>query len=139
MKDAVSNVLIVEADIIVRHPLAQYLRECGFRVFEAANSDEARSILSQSQPGVDVVLVDMASAGGGFTLRHWIQEQQLDVDVILAGSITKAVSEAGELCQEGPALHKPYEHKLVLDRIRQSIAQRDARRGNSGPKPDAGF
>ena len=34
-------VLLVEGDIIVRHPLAEYLRECGFTVFEASNGDEA--------------------------------------------------------------------------------------------------
>ena len=34
-------VLLVEHDIIVRHPLAEYLRECGFTVFEASNGDDS--------------------------------------------------------------------------------------------------
>ena len=38
-------VLLVEGDIIVRHPLAEYLRECGFTVFEASNGDEAKRAL----------------------------------------------------------------------------------------------
>jgi DNA-binding response OmpR family regulator len=34
-------VLLVEHDIIVRHALAEYLRECGFTVFEASNGDDS--------------------------------------------------------------------------------------------------
>ena len=33
-------VLLVDDDIIVPHPLAEYLRECGFTVFEASNGDD---------------------------------------------------------------------------------------------------
>ena len=35
-------ILILEADVLVRQPLAAYLRECGYRVLEAASADEAR-------------------------------------------------------------------------------------------------
>jgi hypothetical protein len=31
-------VLLVDAEELVRTPLAQYLRECGYRVLEAVNS-----------------------------------------------------------------------------------------------------
>jgi hypothetical protein len=47
------------------------------------------------------------------------------VEVILAGSIVKAVDQAGTLCNEGPALAKPYDHHLVLDHIRQALARRE--------------
>jgi DNA-binding response OmpR family regulator len=39
-------ILVVEPDLAVRQPLAQYLRECGYKVFEAVDTDEATSILS---------------------------------------------------------------------------------------------
>jgi hypothetical protein len=41
-----------------------------------------------------------------------------------AGSLEKAVEKAGSLCNEGPALAKPWDHRLVLDHIRRTLAQR---------------
>ena len=117
-------ILLVEGDVVVRHPLAEYLRECGFVVFEAADGHDAQTMLSRPERHVDIVLVDMTTAGSGFGLRQWITENRPLVHVILAGSIEKACDQAGNLCNDGPALAKPYEHHLVLDRIRRALAQR---------------
>jgi len=98
------TVLLVEDDIVVRHPIAEYLRQCGFKVFEAAGGDEAREALTTPDLAIDVVLADMTTRGGGFGLQSWIREQDLAVEVILAGSLEKCVVHAGELCREsGPA------------------------------------
>ncbi len=120
---SVEAVLLVEGDILLRHPLAEYLRECGFLVHEAANGEEAKAALASGHLNVGIVLADM-TAGSGFQLQAWIRSHIPDVEVILAGSIDKAVDQAGSLCNEGPALVKPYEHHLVLDRIRQSLSRR---------------
>ena len=48
--------ILVEGDIVVRHPLAEYLRECGFTVFEASNGDEAKRALTTPSLQIDVVL-----------------------------------------------------------------------------------
>ena len=117
-------VLLVEGDIAIRHPLAEYLRECGFTVFEAANGDEAMHALQTPELQIEVVLADMMTTGSGFGLRQWVRTQSLAVEVILAGSVEKAVDHAGGLCHEGPALAKPYQHHLVLDHIRQVLARR---------------
>lgn len=118
-------VLLVEGDIVVRHPLAEYLRDCGFVVFEAADGFEAMSALSNPDRQIDVVLADMTTSGSGFALRRWIQAQALSVEVILAGTVEKSVDRAGDLCNEGPALVKPYAHHMVLDHIRQALARRE--------------
>ena len=117
-------VLLVEGDIVIRHPLAQYLRNCGFKVIEAATDEEAMQCLSSDSIAIDVVLADMTTIGGGFNLRHWILAHNPSVDVILAGSLEKAVDKAGQLCNEGPALAKPWDHQLVLDQIRRALAKR---------------
>jgi DNA-binding response OmpR family regulator len=118
-------VLLVEGDILVRHPLAEYLRECGFTVFEAASGDEAITALSAPNLEIEVVLADMMTAGSGFRLRQWVGQRQLPVEVILAGSLETAVQRAGDLCNEGPALAKPYQHHLVLEHIRRALARRE--------------
>jgi DNA-binding response OmpR family regulator len=120
------SVLLVERDILVRHPVAEYLRECGFKIFEAADGEEAREALMTPDIHIDVALADMVTPGGGFALQRWARDQNLKVEIILAGSLEKCVAHAGELCHaSGPALTKPYEHHLVLDQIRRAIAQRE--------------
>ena len=116
-------VLLVEGDILLRHPLAEYLRECGFKVYEAVTGGEAQLVLQAREIAIDIVLADLMTEGSGFGLSEWIRAQNFDVDVILAGSIEKAVDKAGLLCKEGPALAKPYQHHLVLVEIRRALAR----------------
>jgi DNA-binding response OmpR family regulator len=52
-----ATVLVVEKDILVRQPLAQYLRDCGYRVLEAADGTEARETLSRGRHRIDVALI----------------------------------------------------------------------------------
>lgn len=51
--------MIIEHDALVRHPLAEYLRDCGYRVLEAVNYKEARALLDQASLDVEVVLADI--------------------------------------------------------------------------------
>jgi DNA-binding response OmpR family regulator len=118
-------VLLVEGDISVRHPLAEYLRDCGFTVFEASNGDEAKRALKTPDLVIELVLADMTTEGSGFSLQRWTKEENHPAAVILAGSVEKAVNRAAGICKEGPALAKPYEHHLVLDHIRRALARRD--------------
>jgi DNA-binding response OmpR family regulator len=111
-------------------PLAEDLRECGFAVFEASNGDEAKRALRSTSLRIEVVLADMTTEGSGFSLQRWIREQNHSAEVIMAGSIDKAVDRAAGICKNGPALAKPYEHHLVLDHIRRALARRD--RGQVG-------
>ena len=124
MNDARPVILLVEGDIVARTPLAEYLRGCGFNVLEASSGDEAVALLSGVDRAIEAVLADMQTPGGGFPLRQWIREHRPLVEVVLAGSVDQAVNQAGRLCNDGPALAKPYEHHLVLDHIRRALARR---------------
>ena len=121
-------VLIVDADILVRHPLAEYLRECGYRVVQTANTDEARALFTRSRRRlvIDVVLADVNAPGAenAFALATWIRVNHARVQVILAGTVDAAAERAGDLCEDGPTLWKPYDPQLLLDRIRRALAAR---------------
>lgn len=126
------TVLLVEADILIRAPLAAYLRDCGYRVLEAAGPAEARVYLGEASIAIDVALVDIERAGGdpagghnGFALANWIREKYPAVAISLAGSTEGAVGDARELCDEGPALRKPYDHQFVLHEIKRLLAARN--------------
>jgi DNA-binding NtrC family response regulator len=119
------RILLVEPDILARTPLAEYLRECGFQVLEAADAAEAQTLLEDTSRQVDVVLADIdADDQSVFALARWVRKRLPGVEMILVGTVTKAAQKAGDLCQDGPALSKPYDHQLALDHIRRLMASR---------------
>ncbi|MEZ0224297.1 MAG: response regulator [Alphaproteobacteria bacterium] len=117
-------ILIIEPELPIRHPVAEYLRGCGYKVLEAVNTDEAMSLLSGSGVAIDVVLADVSSPGAvdGFGLIQWIQANNFSTKVLLAGSIEKVAANAAKLCEDGPKLTKPYHHQLLLDEIKKLLA-----------------
>ena len=122
-------VLLVDAEELVRTPLAEYLRECGYRVLEAINAKEAQGLLSEGSQTIDIVLADIQTLGpGGFAFAAWARQNKPGVKVVSVGTIAAAARTAGELCEEEPPIRKPYDHQLVLDRIRRLLAERDRNR-----------
>jgi DNA-binding response OmpR family regulator len=119
--------LLVEPDLAVRIPLAQYLRECGYRVLEAITTDEAMMILRESGLPVALALVAVDAPGqvDGFGLAKWVRQNGLGVEIILAGSLARTAEKAGDICEDGPMLTKPYHHQILLERIKVLIAARD--------------
>jgi CheY-like chemotaxis protein len=55
------TVLLVDAKVLSRLALADYLRECGYRVIEAASPEEAMMVLKAPELKVDILLSDVAS------------------------------------------------------------------------------
>jgi CheY-like chemotaxis protein len=123
---APDTVLVVESDVLVRAVIADYLRECGFRVIEAVSADEALVVLREKEIRIDVILADVNLPGAmdGFALSQWIRTNRPGADVILAGSPRRAAHAAGELCEDGPHMARPYDPKLVHDRIMRLLAAR---------------
>lgn len=119
-----ATILLVEADVLVRVPLGQYLRECGYKVVEAAAGDEAKALLDEPGSGIEIVLTNVNAKEAGFTLATWVRTNHPHVDVVLAGTVAGAVEKAGNLCEDGPAKSVPYDHKLLHERIRQLLAAR---------------
>lgn len=122
-------ILIVDADILVRHVIADYLRGCGYTVLEATNGREAQIILEVEAERVEEVLADADATGerDGFGLARWLREAYPAIDVVLAGSPAMAAAHATDLCEDGPAVDKPYQPQQVMDRIKWLMAQRARR------------
>lgn len=121
------TVLMVEPDVLIRQPVAEYLRECGYRVVECGNTDEALLILKAEVATIDVVLADAQAPGklDGFGLARRLRQDRPGIKVILAGTIASQAKEASDLCEEGPQLSKPYDPQLLANHIRRALAARD--------------
>lgn len=123
-------ILLVEAELAVREPVSDYLRECGYRVVERVSTDEATEFLEKGGVPVDIVLADAESTGalGGFGFARWVKANRPRTQVLLAGSVEKVAEEAGNLCAQGPHLGRPYHHQVLGNQIRQMLAKRRGQR-----------
>jgi DNA-binding response OmpR family regulator len=123
-------VLVAEDEVLIRMMIAQYLRDCGYRVIEAATTDEAIAVLEHDDLAVEIVLSDVEMPGklDGFGLAQWVREHRPGLHVILVGTPSRAAEVAGELCESGPMLGKPYEPQIVVDRIRRLLGERASRK-----------
>jgi CheY-like chemotaxis protein len=117
------TVLVVADEVLVRMAVSEYLRECGYNVVEASDAREAIEIMT-SDVMVDIAFSDITMPGSldGFALAQWIRRERPDIKVVLTSGVARSAKAAGELCEEGPTLAKPYEHADLERRIRALLA-----------------
>jgi len=117
------TVLVVDDEVLVRIVIAEYLRDCGYRVLEAGSADDAIAVLG-SKLKVDIVFADLELPGpsSGLELARWVRRRHPDVRVIVTSGVSSSAELAGELCEAGPPIAKPYESDAVVQRIRSLTA-----------------
>jgi two-component system, response regulator PdtaR len=118
---APSSVLVVEDHFMTRWGAAQYLRRLGFRVIEAVNVPEAKSVLS-SGTQVDAVFSDINMPGGetGYLLAQWLATYHPTLPVLL----TSGDPEDASAYTRGPLrqfVRKPYEPDVVVTTLRAML------------------
>jgi CheY-like chemotaxis protein len=116
--DATSaTIFVVDPDILVRMVIADYLRDCGYKVVEGVNADDVLAVL-EAGTKIDVILTEVQLAGSidGFELARQIREDHPDIDVILTSGVSRVAGKAGDLCEDGP-LEKPYHPQEAVRRI----------------------
>lgn len=113
-------ILLVDGDVLERTAIASYLRECGYRVVEAMSPGEAEAALDQQAP-IDIafIAVELAGEQDGFTLARHLQARSQGLRVLLAATAERAARLAGQLCETGPHLRKPYEPEALVDWIKR--------------------
>jgi len=122
------TVLLAEGDVLKRMPLAQYLRECGYKVLEATTLDEAKLALGDANSAVSVVVSSLQLAGNGFGISNWVKQHRPDLNVLLTGTPRRV---AAGLCSDD-SVPTPLKPQLLLRRIRQMLATRKgAERGRA--------
>lgn len=116
--ETAQTAVVAESDVFARMVLAQYLRECGYDVLEAATSEDVLALF-QSGRAIDVILLDAQISGGlsGFTLTRQIRDTHPGTEIVLTFGVVKAAEKAGEICDEGP-LERPYHPQEIVRRIK---------------------
>jgi response regulator RpfG family c-di-GMP phosphodiesterase len=127
----IKTILVLDDEVLVRMPIVQFLRDCGYHVVEAASTDEAIAILQNTDMPVDVVLseIDIPGSMNGFGFAQWARSVRPELKIQLAGTPGRKVQNAAELGGVGPTLKRPYDHKRVLYRIKRLLAARAQQSG----------
>src|SRR5438132_6972513 len=114
---ASSTVMVVEPDILIRMVIADYLRDCGYRVIEGVTAHDVFAVLRTDEI-VNIIFagMDVGADMDGFQLARWVREFYPAIDVILTAGPANAANKASALCGAGP-LEKSSHPQEVLRRI----------------------
>jgi len=120
---AMHTVLVVEDEMMVRMPIAEYLRDCGYNVVEAANANEAIAAMEVEGP-VSVVFSDVRMPGSmdGFGLAEWFRSHYPSVPVLLTSGYNGGRSIPAASLPGVRFIEKPYSQTQVEQRIAALIA-----------------
>jgi CheY-like chemotaxis protein len=114
------TILFVEDEALIRMDMAEFLRECGYQVHEAANANEAVVALS-SKLAIDLVVTDVRMTGDmdGVALAKWIAENRPGVEVVL----TSAFSRPADMSPTEKYLTKPYTGRALVELAKEALAR----------------
>jgi DNA-binding response OmpR family regulator len=139
-----STIMVIEPEILVRMVIADYLRDCGYKVIEGISAEDVFLVL-RAGGTVDIILAEVRLPGAvdGFSLASQIRRDHPEIDIILTSGVANAADKAGDLCDDGP-LPKPYHPREVVRRInilrerrrsskkRRRTSKKPTERGNRG-------
>jgi len=117
-------IMVLESDVLVRTEIAQFLRECGYKVIEGTMANDLWAIID-AKVKLDVVFseVNLPGETDGFAVAKRIRQTYPQIDTILTSSIEGAADKVKDLCDEGP-LKKPYRSADVAARIHLVLERR---------------
>jgi DNA-binding NtrC family response regulator len=108
-------ILVAEDEILIRSATAEFLRDAGYKVIEAANAAEAIAVFA-SAIEIDLVFSDIKMPGpmDGLGLARWVTDHHPGIHVILTSAIghVRAAGESG-----AAFLQKPYRLAEAARRI----------------------
>lgn len=118
------TVLVVDDDPEICVALKYYLVGLGYQVLIAASGAEAITLLQETKPRPDVMLLDLSMPGeGGFTVLESLKRQGIQLPiVILSGNDPEIVGEATALLGACRFLQKPVPLPTIERTIREVVA-----------------
>ncbi|WP_457755918.1 ATP-binding protein [Thermodesulfatator indicus] len=111
------TILVVEDEEIIRNILTEFLREKGFKVFQAADFEEAINIIETSS-NIDFLITDMHIPGGkGTKIARVAKDKFPSLNIIfITGSIADLID-----TKDGIVIQKPFEMENLLEVIMNTL------------------
>ncbi|MDO8876588.1 MAG: response regulator [Pseudolabrys sp.] len=128
---AAKAILIVENDQLLKLLTIDILEEAGFVVLDAADADEAVTVLA-GRTDIAVLLtgINLSGSMDGVSLAHAVRARWPHIKIVAVSGRTHL--SAVDFPAESRFLRKPYHSAAMISAIRTLIDTADARRdGNS--------
>ena len=114
------GVLVVDDETLIRMDVVDQLKAEGFKVFEAANADQAIAFLS-AEPTIRLLFtdIDMPGSMDGLKLAAAVRDRWPPVKIIVTSG--HRLIEATDLPDGSVFFSKPYRHAEVMASIRELL------------------
>jgi CheY-like chemotaxis protein len=124
------TILFVEDDALVRMDMAEFLRECGYVVHEAATAEEAIEALQAIL--IDLVFTDINLSEGmnGLELAEWTLHHRPGVKVLVTTGNSSSMEGNPETVES--LLAKPYNGRDLVEWVKNALTKGSGGRG-AGP------
>ena len=121
----VVTVLVVDDEPIARRVAFRILSEEGYRVFEAADADEALHVLTHARGRGDLAVLDVVMPGSdGVELASEIMSEWPDQRILfMSAHPAEVLARHGLGDLSAPFLAKPYTRNEVLAKVREVLAR----------------
>lgn len=120
------TILLVEDDADLREYLADTLRGLNYRVFAAANAEEALTIARRNRLRIDLLLTDIVMPGmNGRQLVRELKDLRPDTEILyMTGYSRNAIMHHGRLDRGVDVLQKPTSQTELAARVRAALDRR---------------
>ena len=109
-------VLIVEDEPLVRMMVIELFEDEGFEVLEAADADQALTILGDRRDvGLLFTDVEMPGSLDGYALARWVHDNRPTVKTMIVSG--RALPKPGDIPDGAAFINKPYDHADVIRRV----------------------
>lgn len=123
-----ATLLLVEDEDAMRRIALRGLERNGFRVFQAASSEEALALLDEIHTTIDLLITDIVLPGmDGRRLAELLTERDPKLAVLYTSGYTDdEVVRSGVSQSEIHFLQKPYSTKILVQRVEEVLAKTKA-------------
>jgi DNA-binding response OmpR family regulator len=129
---AMTTVLVVDDEPIVRDVVVRYLRREGFETLEAGDGDSARTLIATGTP--ELVVLDLMLPGtDGLSLCRWIRSRG-DLPVIMLTARGEAADRiVGLELGADDYVSKPFSARELVMRVKAVLRRAQPRQGTQEP------
>jgi CheY-like chemotaxis protein len=117
------TVLVAEDDAAVRMVTRLTLEECGYRVLEAADGEEAVAVFLRHRDAIDLLLLDviMPRMNGGAVCREIRRHRPAARALFMSGYSDDIISRKGVLAEGFDLISKPIDPGTLAVRVREAL------------------